>query len=77
MARGQYTARCAARDTRRAIEGVRRAREKLKLCAQHWQDLDGSMEATLDWLPDLPDDIEDLIGWLDEAYPVRKRKASP
>lgn len=74
MIRGEYTARCAARDTRRAIEKVRKAIEALRDCARHWGDLDNIAEMDLACLESLPEDVARLEEWLDEQYPKRPRR---
>ncbi|MEI7036468.1 hypothetical protein [Fulvimonas yonginensis] len=74
MSRGEYTARCAARDTRRAIEKVRKAMEALRDCARCWGDLDHIAEMDLACLAELPEDVGRLQDWLDEQYPKRPRR---
>jgi len=71
---GEYTAQCAARDTRRAIEGVRKAMTHLQQAAVHWGDLDSMFESLCAGMPDLPNEVDMLERDLDEIYPRRARR---
>lgn len=68
----EYTARCAARDTRRAIARAEKALEQLRNCAVHWADLDHSFESDVGSI-EVPQDIVRLKEDLDEVYPTRAK----
>jgi hypothetical protein len=68
----EYTAKCAARDTRRAIARVEKAIEQLRACAVHWGDLNGYVEGSLGGI-EMPEDILRLKADLEEEYPTRSR----
>jgi hypothetical protein len=78
MSRGEYTARCAVRDTRRAIERVRKAMKALREASRYWGDIDSVMESDCEQLPELPAEVVYLEVDLDMEYPKRvsRRPAS-
>lgn len=74
MSRGEYTPRMAARDTRRAIQKVRKAIADLKACSTHWEDLDEMFRGDIYHLEDVPKEIANIERDLDEAYPQRPKR---
>lgn len=74
MSRGEYTARMAARDTRRSIQKVRKAIADLKACSRNWEDLDEMFRGDVGHVDDLPDDIARIERDLDEVHPPRPKR---
>jgi hypothetical protein len=71
---GKCTARSAARDTRRAIERVRKAMSELRNVGRRWVDLDSGFATDCANLPDLPAEVAYLATDLDVEYPRRLRR---